>query len=879
MILRTTAHYELSGPLPFFSDTLRRMQKRSEKGQIPGTHTPMMQQYLQIKAEFPHMLLFYRMGDFYELFYDDAKRAAELLNITLTARGSSAGEPIPMAGVPYHAVEGYLARLIKLGESVAICEQVGDPAKSKGPVERKVVRIVTPGTVTDEALLEERRDNLICALSQSKDNIGLATLDITSGRFSVQQLEGEETLAAELQRLQPVELVVSEELGNTLSHTGLTRLAPWHFEYDAGHRLLCQQFGTRDLSDFGCEGLIEATAAAGALLHYVQETQRGALPHLHGLTLESHDEALQLDAASRRNLELETNLGGNDRNTLAGVMDRAATAMGSRLLRRWINRPLRDHTRLRGRQQAIATLLEQRLFNELRDSLRGIGDIERILTRVALKSARPRDLTQLREALRRLPALQQQLDGLDSPQLADLAQRIASYPELYALLDKAIIDEPPMLIRDGGVIAEGYDRELDELRAIRENAGQFLLELEAREREQTGIPTLKVGFNKVHGYYLEVTRAQSDKVPVSYVRRQTLKNAERFITPELKAFEDKALSAAERALAREKQLYDKLLETLGTELAPLQRSAAALAELDALNNLSERADSLRLVCPELSAQPGLDIRGGRHIVVEQVMEEPFIPNDICFTETRRMLIITGPNMGGKSTYLRQTALIVLLAHIGSFVPAEQAVIGPVDRIFTRIGASDDLATGRSTFMVEMTETANILNNATEQSLVLMDEIGRGTSTFDGMSLAWASARHLATKLHAFTLFATHYFELTTLPETLPHCANVHLDAVEHGDSIIFMHSVKEGPANQSYGLQVAQLAGVPREVVQQARHKLLELEQSGAERSEHDPEVAQIPLFEPPQTHPLEEALGLLEPDEMSPREALQTLYRLKELL
>jgi DNA mismatch repair protein MutS len=855
------------------------MTKARKKSEKPGGHTPMMQQFLRIKAEFPHMLLFYRMGDFYELFYDDAKRAAELLDITLTARGSSAGEPIPMAGVPYHAVEGYLARLIRMGESVAICEQIGDPAKSKGPVERKVVRIVTPGTVTDEALLEERRDNLICAIAQAKECYGLATLDITSGRFSVQQLDDEESLAAELERLSPVELVVSEEMGNAPSHNGLTRLAPWHFEYDAAHRLLCQQFGTRDLSGFGCEGLREATSAAGALLHYVQETQRGALPHLHGLSLEQHDEALQLDAASRRNLELETNLGGDNRHTLAGVMDRAATAMGSRLLRRWINRPLRDHHQLRGRQQAIETLLEQRLFDELRDSLRGIGDIERILTRIALKSARPRDLTQLREALRRLPALQQQLDGLDSPQLADIAQRIATYPALHELLANAIIDEPPMLIRDGGVIAEGFDSELDELRAIRENAGQFLLDLEAREREQTGIATLKVSYNRVHGYYIEVSRAQSDKVPVEYVRRQTLKNAERFITPELKAFEDKALSAAERALAREKGLYDELLDTLGSELAPLQQSAAALAELDAINNLTERADSLRLVRPDLSEEPGLDIRGGRHTVVEQVMEEPFIPNDIRFDEARRMLIITGPNMGGKSTYMRQTALIVLLAHIGSFVPAEQATIGPVDRIFTRIGASDDLATGRSTFMVEMTETANILNNATEQSLVLMDEIGRGTSTFDGMSLAWACARHLATQLHAFTLFATHYFELTTLPETLPHCANVHLDAVEHGDNIIFMHSVKEGPANQSYGLQVAQLAGVPREVVQQAKHKLLELEQSGAGRSEHAPDVEQIPLFEPAQPHPLEEALTLLEPDEMSPREALQALYKLKELL
>jgi DNA mismatch repair protein MutS len=855
------------------------MSTARETTTVPGTHTPMMQQYLRIKAEFPHMLLLYRMGDFYELFYDDAKRAAALLNITLTARGSSAGEPIAMAGVPYHAVEGYLARLIKLGESVAICEQIGDPSHSKGPVERKVVRIVTPGTVTDEALLDERRDNLICAIAQQREQYGLATLDITSGRFSVQQLQGEEALAAELERLHPAELVVSEEMAGAPARTGLTRLAPWHFEHDATHRLLCQQFATRDLSGFGCEGLREATAAAGALLHYVQETQRGTLPHLHGLTLEQHDEALQLDAASRRNLELESNLGGDHRHTLAGVMDRTATAMGSRLLRRWINRPLRDHALLRGRQQAIETLLERQLFAELRERLRGIGDIERILTRIALKSARPRDLTQLREALRRLPELQQQLAGLDSPQLADIARRIASYPELHALLARALIDEPPMLIRDGGVIAEGYDSELDELRAIRENAGQFLLELEAREREQSGIATLKVSYNRVHGYYIEVSRAQSERVPASYQRRQTLKNAERFITPELKAFEDKALSAAERALAREKGLYDELLQCLGAELVPLQGSAAALAELDTLNNLAERAESLRLVRPALSRTPGLEIRGGRHIVVEQVMSEPFIPNDLRFDEARRMLIITGPNMGGKSTYMRQTALIVLLAHIGSFVPAEQATIGPVDRIFTRIGASDDLASGRSTFMVEMTETANILNNATAQSLVLMDEIGRGTSTFDGMSLAWACARHLATRLQAFTLFATHYFELTTLPESLPHCANVHLDAVEHGEKIIFMHSVKEGPANQSYGLQVAQLAGVPREVVQQAKQKLIELEQDNSVRTEHDSGEAQLALFAATPPHPLLDAVKLLEPDEMSPREALQALYRLKGLL
>lgn len=855
------------------------MSRTENKSAQPPAHTPMMQQYRRIKAEYPQMLLFYRMGDFYELFHDDARRAAELLDITLTARGASAGEPIPMAGVPYHAVEGYLARLIRLGESVAICEQIGDPATSKGPVERKVVRIVTPGTVTDEALLEERRDNLISAVTHHGEVFGLATLDLTSGRFTVQQVNGEEGLHAELERLRPAELLLNEESGLPLQHSSLKRLPPWHFEHDSAKRLLCTQFGTRDLSGFGCESMELAISAAGALLQYVQETQRTTLPHLQRLIPEQRDQAVQLDAASRRNLELEHNLGGDHRRTLAGVMDRTTTPMGSRLLRRWINRPLRQHAALHARQQAIASLLEDALFESMRDRLRGIGDIERILTRIALKSARPRDLTQLRSALARLPLLQQELAGVDSPLIADLLMRIGDYPDVHDLLHRAVIDEPPVLIRDGGVIAAGYDSELDELRAIRENAGQFLLELEARERERSGIPTLKVSYNRVHGYYIEVSRAQSEKVPEDYIRRQTLKSAERYITPELKGFEEKALSAAERALSREKALYETLLATLCEHLASLQETAAALAELDALNNLAERADALNLSQPQLMDEAGIEIHGGRHIVVEQVMDAPFVPNDILLDDERRMLIITGPNMGGKSTYMRQTALIVLLAHIGSFVPADSVRIGPVDRIFTRIGASDDLATGRSTFMVEMTETANILNNATDQSLVLMDEIGRGTSTFDGMSLAWSCARHLAMELRAYTLFATHYFELTTLPESLPNVANVHLDAVEHGDEIIFMHSVKEGPANQSYGLQVAQLAGVPREVVRRAREKLRELEDSSATEVQSESPAHQIGLFETAPPHPLLEEVAAIDPDSLSPREALQQLYRLKELL
>ncbi len=841
-------------------------------------HTPMMQQYLRIKAQHPDMLLFYRMGDFYELFYDDARRASQLLDITLTTRGQSAGEPIAMAGVPYHAVEGYLARLIRLGESVAICEQIGDPATSKGPVERKVVRIVTPGTVTDEALLEERRDNLICAVSRKGIQSGIATLDLTSGRFTVSELEGEETLHAELERLRPAELLINEEQPLQRDGSSMKKMPPWRFNSDTAQRLLTAQFGTRDLSGFGCETMPLAIGAAGALLHYVQETQRTSLPHLRGLAVENRDEAVQLDGASRRNLELEINLAGNNSNTLAGVMDRTATPMGSRLLRRWINRPLRDRAMLRLRQNAIAALLESERFTSLHEELRGVGDVERILARIALKSARPRDLTQLREALRRLPKLHQLLARLDAPLLTSLLLSLGEHPETLALLERAIIDNPPVLIRDGGVIAPGYDAELDELRGLKENAGNYLLDLEARERARTGITNLKVSYNRVHGYYIEVTRSHSEKVPDDYQRRQTLKGAERYITPELKAFEEKALSATERALAREKGLYDALLDTLSDSLFALQKSAASLAELDALNNLAERADALNLCAPQLGEEPGLDIRGGRHIVVEQVMDTRFTPNDIRLDAARRMLIITGPNMGGTSTFMRQTALIVLLAHIGSYVPAQQAIIGPFDRIFTRIGASDDLSTGRSTFMVEMTETANILHNATAHSLVLMDEIGRGTSTFDGLSLAWACARHLSS-IGAFTLFATHYFELTTLPDQLDVIANVHLDAVEHSDAIVFMHTVREGPASQSYGLQVAQLAGVPRTVINEAREKLRELENGAVILSGRNSDIRQLPLLSESSPHPVLVLLEQIKPDDLSPRDALEKLYQLQALL
>jgi len=844
-------------------------------------HTPVMAQYLRIKAEFPDLLLFYRMGDFYELFYEDARRAAKLLDITLTTRGQSAGTPIPMAGVPYHAAESYLARLVRQGESVAICEQIGDPRTSKGPVERKVVRIVTPGTLTDEALLEARRDNLIAAVCRgdgAAPAIGLAWLELSAGRFSVMELGTEEELAGELERLKPAEILVAEGEETRAAFAGIAALKtrpPWHFELDAANRALCAQFHTRDLAGFGCEQLHAAVRAAGCLLQYVRDTQRSALPHVAGIVTEERGDALLMDAATRRNLELETNLAGRVEHTLAGVMDQCATAMGSRELRRWLNRPVRDHALLGHRYQALGVLREGDR-EPLIEPLRAIGDLERILARVALKSARPRDLAQLRLALELLPAIQAALATFDSPLLATLVGRLGEHVHTRSILQRALVQDPPMLVRDGGVIAPSYDTALDELRDIATNADRHLLELEARERERTGLPTLKVGYNRVHGYYIEMTRAQAARAPADYQRRQTLKGAERYVTPELQEFEGKVLSARERALAREKDLYEELLARLLEELGPLRQMAGALTELDVLVNLAARSLALGFCRPELTGEPVIAIRAGRHPVVERVLDSPFIANDLDLHAGRRLLVITGPNMGGKSTFMRQTALIAILAHIGSYVPAEAARIGPIDRIFTRIGAADDLAGGRSTFMVEMTETANILHNATDRSLVLMDEVGRGTSTFDGLSLAWAAAHYIGERIGAFTLFATHYFELTALADELPACVNVHLDATSHGDRLIFLHAVKEGPANQSYGLQVAALAGVPGTVIARAREFLAALE-SGT-RTERRAAQAELDLRPAAAADPVREALARMDPDRMSPREALDALYLLKEL-
>ena len=844
---------------------------------LSQAHTPMMRQYLGLKAEHPDVLLFYRMGDFYELFYDDARRVAKLIDIALTSRGKSAGEPIPMAGVPFHAVENYLARLVRLGESVAICEQIGDPAASKGPVERQVVRVITPGTLTDEALLDDSRANYLAAVHSGSDCTGLAWLDLASGHFSVMELTADDDLQGELERLKPAEVLVAEDatLPSWLAAAaGLSRRPPWHFDAETSQRALCQQFGTQDLAGFDAEDIPAAVAAAGCLLQYVKDTQRSAVPHLRRLSRERRDQAVIMDAATRRNLEIDSSLGQRDEYTLAGLMDHCATPMGSRLLRSWLNRPIRDRQTLRSRQHAVATLRESGLIAELQAGLSEIGDLERILTRIALRSARPRDLAQLRRALQDLPTVRTAVAALDSPHLAVLAERCGRHDEQRALLETALIETPPVFIRDGGVIASGFDAELDELRTISADANRFLGDLEKTERERTGLKTLKVGYNRVHGYYIEISKAQSGAAPEDYIRRQTLKGAERYITPELKNFEDKILSARDRSLARERQLYEELIESLNEVLAALQSTAASVAEIDTLTNFAERALALNLSQPTLTETPRIQYQNGRHLGVELASDDAFIPNDIELDERRRMLIITGPNMGGKSTYMRQTALIVILAHTGSFVPAENTRIGPIDRIFTRIGAADDLTGGRSTFMVEMTETANILNNASAQSLVLMDEVGRGTSTFDGLSLAWAAARFIARGPRAFTLFATHYFELTSLADEMPATANVHLDASEHGEELIFLHSVKAGPANQSYGLHVARLAGVPRNVVDEARDYLTSLEQQLGELGDSGPQ-GQLAFNAPAPPDPLRERLAEIDVDELSPRQALELLFEL----
>ena len=868
----------------------------------------MMRQYLALKAEHPDRLLFYRMGDFYELFYDDAQRAARLLDITLTQRGQSAGAPIPMAGVPYHAAEQYLARLVRAGHAVAIAEQIGDVATSKGPVERAVVRIVTPGTLSDAGLLDERRDApLLAVFAGAGERIGAAWLTLASGELRLAELPLAQ-LPALLARVAPAELLLTEGsaaqamLGS--AKLPVTHLAPWQMDSDAGRRSLCQQFGVHDLRAFGCEALDLALAACAGLLDYCRHTQRQALGHLCPPLVEAEDQAIHMDAATRRNLELTETLAGESEPTLLSVLDTCRTAAGSRWLRHALHHPLRAGAKLAQRHALVAALRAGPA--PLREALAGVCDIERIAARVALRSARPRDLSALRDTLLGLPEVTAALarldapdatspgllepdatpdDTSDSPIRAVIGQLVAP-PLALAELVLLVAEQPAVSLKDGGVIASGADTELDELRTLDSDCGSFLLALEARERERTGIATLKVEYNRVHGFYIEVGRTHADHLPADYRRRQTLKNVERYLTPELQAFEDRALSARERALMREKQLYEALLEALQPHIASLQTLARALAWLDAAAALAERANALGWVAPQFRASPGLLLRDSRHPVVEASVEH-FIANDCEFSEHRRLLLITGPNMGGKSTWMRQVALATLMAHVGSAVPASHAEFGPIDRIFTRIGASDDLASGRSTFMVEMSEAANILHNATEQSLVLMDEIGRGTSTWDGLALAWAIARALLAHNRSLTLFATHYFELTALSTEHPTLANVHVEATEHGGRVVFLHKVKPGPASQSYGIQVAQLAGVPAGVLREARSRLRTLEGLAAGHGDSmqgglfaEPvAVAETPTpADSAQRALLAEALSTIDPDALSPREALDALYRLKGL-
>jgi len=840
----------------------------------------MMQQYLRIKAEYPDMLLFYRMGDFFELFFEDAKRAAQLLNLTLTSRNKNSVNEIPMAGVPVHATENYLAKLLRLGESVAICDQISGPATDKGLVERKVTRVVTPGTVIEDELLQPSRDNYLLAVYPARQEVGLAYLDLSSGRFILQTCHCIEEFESELARIQPAEILVTEDTQLYINEKyTIKHLPTWHFEYQSAATALCKQFSTKDLSGYGCQEHPLAIAAAGAVLQFVKDTQKSALPHIDGLKVHHKDDYLLIDTVSRNNLEIEKSTHGKTQHSLIGVLDKTACAMGARCLRTWLNQPTRAQTTLLKRHAAIAELIHVNDYTVLHDLLSDINDIERIRSRIALQTAQPRDLDALRRTLELIPCIQQALTKYNSELLCNSLDLLNGHEQLASILTNALNKEPPALIRDGGVIKSGHDEELDQLRNLSSNANQFLVNLEQQEKAATKISSLKVAYNRIHGYYIEISRNQANQAPEHYTRRQTLKNTERYITPELKKFEDEVLSAKERALKREKFLYEQLLLSLLNELNTMQRCSRGLAQIDVLATFAERAKSLNYVQPTFTDKTCIKIKQGRHPVIEQVQHEPFTANDVSLDEQRKMLLITGPNMGGKSTYMRQIALIAWLAYTGCYVPAEAAKLGPIDAIYTRIGASDDLSTGRSTFMVEMTEAANILNNASDKSLVLMDEVGRGTSTYDGLSLAWSCAEHLSMVNQSFTLFATHYFELTQLPESFRNIHNVHIDAIEHNDRVIFLHAVKEGPANQSYGLQVAQLAGIPKSVIASAKSKLKQLEFS-TKRADNINTNAQLGLdLEEDLNPPVVEYLLEINPDDLSPKESLEILYKLKALL
>ncbi|WP_180117685.1 DNA mismatch repair protein MutS [Acinetobacter sp. YH12096] len=861
--------------------------------------TPMMQQYMSVKMQNPHSLMFYRMGDFYELFFEDAHKAAKLLGITLTHRGKANGEPIPMAGVPYHAAEGYLARLVKKGETVVICEQIGE-VTGKGPVERGIVRIITPGTLTDDALIASHQSSNLVAICLQQNQIGIALLDLSAGIFKVQQMDYQlEQLAIELSRLMPSEILIDEDLidPNIVEQIKrqldcpVTKRPNVDFNLNNAQKTLCDQFAVATLSGFGIDHLPLAKAAAAALIHYAKVTQKTALPHIRSIQLEQSSDFVALDPVTRRNLELIDPLFEHG-TSLFQLINDCQTAMGGRLLSRTLMQPLRDTALLDARLDASQAMLQGYHESPIRLVLKEIGDIERVLSRVALGSARPRDLVQLRQTCAQIPYLRHALEPIiqahQSKLIAQLNDEMGDFHGLHERLMSAIVENPPVLLRDGNVIAEGFDTELDELRKIRDHAGQFLIDLEIKEREQTGISTLKIGYNRVSGYYIELTRAQAEQAPDHYIRRQTLKNAERYITPELKSFEDKVLSSESRALAREKMLFELLLDELRADIGNLQMMSAAIAQIDLLANFAHQARLRNWSRPEYSPEVGIKIKAGRHPVVESLSKSAFTPNDTSLDFNHRMAIITGPNMGGKSTFMRQTALISLLAYCGSFVPAQSAVLGPIDRIFTRIGSADDLSTGKSTFMVEMTETSQILHHATNQSLVLMDEVGRGTSTYDGLSLAWACVLDLTRRIKCLCLFATHYFELTELGKDA-NIDNYHVTARELNGNLILLHKVQQGPASQSHGLQVAKLAGIPAAVIKEAQNRLHILEtqqkqqlntavQTDLFSALAEPEVIER-VVEVEKTSPVLDALADIDIDNLSPREALQQLYALKDLL
>ena len=862
----------------------------------------MMQQYLRIKAEQPERLLFYRMGDFYELFFTDAERASQLLDITLTARGQFAGVPIPMCGVPYHAVDNYLARLVRLGESVAICEQVGDPATSKGPVERGVERVITPGTLTEEALQDATHDSLLLGINPVGTGYGLAMLNLARAELLIQEVADSGELNSEIARLAPSEILTPRPLGEVETGDTIVHVRDaLSFDTELAGQNLARHFHTQDLSGFGISNSNPGIGAAAVVLDYAKQSQCKSLAYIDRIARVDRNDVIALDAHSRRNLELDRRIDGSEEWTLFALLNTTRTNMGGRLLRRWLNAPSRVIQIVEARHDAVGELRNSERDVELGELLKRVGDLERIVTRLALLTASPRDLARMRQALQQFPAMRASLSALSAARLEVIASALPDFEPQVELLETALVDNPPAVIRDGGVIARGYDAGLDELRDMTDQAAVWLADLEQRERTRTGLATLKVGYNRVHGYYIETSRTASFEPPPEYVRRQTLKNAERYITPELKRFEDEALTSKARALKLEKKLYDDLLAELAQVVAKLRTAAEAAAELDVLCTFTERARTLGFDRPELTTQPSIILEQSWHPVIKAASPDPFVPNDLRLDTARQMLIVTGPNMGGKSTYMRQCALVVLLAYCGSFVPAKGARIGPIDRIFTRIGAADDLTGGRSTFMVEMTETANILHNATAQSLVLLDEIGRGTSTYDGLALAWATARFLAEKKNALVLFATHYFELTALPDELSNIANVHLAATEHEGNIVFLHNVEEGPASQSYGIQVARLAGIPHAVIDAAQQRLQELEQQQASNhplqidlfvastSTTSPATSLTPPVAPsvapsvvpslvisaPTPSPLEQIIRDTNVDELTPKQALLLLYEL----